>query len=183
MSQKRIFIAGFGGQGVLLIGQLIAYAAMYENKKVTWMPSYGPEVRGGTANCTVIISDETIASPLVSSCDILVVMNGPSLERFEHMLIPGGELFINESIISDKNSRADISVNYVDCTGIAVEKLGNAKTANMVMLGAMIKKAGIVETAAMKKAFEAVFCGSKANHISLNMEALNSWEVEGSPRN
>lgn len=176
MSLKRIFIAGFGGQGVLLIGQLIAYAAMFEDKEVTWMPSYGPEMRGGTANCTVVISDAPIASPLVSECDILVVMNDPSLERFEQMLIPGGELFINESVLTRKSTRDDIEVNYIDCAGIAAEKLGNSKAANMVMLGAILKKTGIVSNEAMEKTFQAVFIGSKANYLSQNRKALIAWE-------
>lgn len=176
MGIKKIFIAGFGGQGVLLIGQLLAYAAMYENREVTWMPSYGPEMRGGTANCTVVISDEPIASPLITECDILAAMNGPSLEKYGSILVPGGELFINESIISQKSDRTDISVNYVDCAGIALEKLGNSKAANMVMLGAIIKKTGIVDMTTMEEVCETVFSGSKAEHIPLNIKALNSWE-------
>ena len=99
MATKKVFVAGFGGQGVLLIGQMLAYAAMYEGKEATWMPSYGPEMRGGTANCTVCISDKPIASPLVTACDVLVAMNGPSLDKFEDMLVPGGHLFVNASVI------------------------------------------------------------------------------------
>ena len=98
MATKKVFVAGFGGQGVLLIGQMLAYAAMYEGKEATWMPSYGPEMRGGTANCTVCISDKPIASPLVTACDVLVAMNGPSLDKFEDMLVPGGHLFVNASV-------------------------------------------------------------------------------------
>ncbi|MEL7656129.1 MAG: 2-oxoacid:acceptor oxidoreductase family protein [Bacillota bacterium] len=177
MAVKKVFIAGFGGQGVLLIGQLLAYAAMYENREVTWMPSYGPEMRGGTANCSVVISDAPIASPLITECDILAVMNGPSLDKFENILVPGGELFINESIVPQKSRRKDISVNYVDCTGISSEKLGNGKAANMVMLGAMIKKTGIIDFATMDKVCEVVFSGSKAKHIPLNIRALHSWEA------
>jgi len=177
MASKKVIIAGFGGQGILLIGQMLAYAAMYENREVTWMPSYGPEMRGGTANCSVVISDTPIASPLITECDILAVMNGPSLDKFENTLIPGGELFINESIIPQKSRRKDISVNYVDCAGISSEKLGNGKAANVVMLGAMIKKTGIVDLATMEKVCEAVFSGSKTKHIPLNIRALHSWEA------
>ena len=96
MALTRIFIAGFGGQGVLLIGQMLSYAAMFEDKEVSWMPSYGPEMRGGTANCTVNISNEPIASPLVAECDVLITMNGPSLDKFESMLVPGGHLMLVE---------------------------------------------------------------------------------------
>ena len=116
MATKKVFVAGFGGQGVLLIGQMLAYAAMYEGKEATWMPSYGPEMRGGTANCTVCISDKPIASPLVTTCDVLVAMNGPSLDKFEDMLVPGGHLFVNASVINYKARRTDVNVHYVDCT-------------------------------------------------------------------
>lgn len=176
MSTKKIFIAGFGGQGVLLIGQMLSYAAMYEEKEVTWMPSYGPEMRGGTANCTVCISDKRITSPLVTSCDVLIVMNGPSLEKFESMLVPGGDLFINSSIVTQKPTRTDVNVHYVDCNAIAEEKVGSSKTANMVMLGAIIRKAGVVSLEIMDKVFEKVMTGGKAKLIPLNKQALLAWE-------
>lgn len=128
MASKKVIVAGFGGQGILLIGQMLAYAAMYENREVTWMPSYGPEMRGGTANCSVVISDTPIASPLITECDILAVMNGPSLDKFENILVSGGELFINESIIPQKSRRKDISVNYIDCTRNIVRKTGQWKS-------------------------------------------------------
>ncbi len=176
MSLKKIFIAGFGGQGVLLIGRMLAYAAMYEEKEVTWMPSYGPEMRGGTANCTVCISEVPIASPLSSTCDVLVAMNGPSLDKFEHMLVPGGDLFINSSIITQKAVRADINVYYVDCNKIAEENVGNGKTANMVMLGAIIQITNVVEISIMKKVFEDVMTGGKTQLIELNMKALQAWK-------
>jgi 2-oxoglutarate ferredoxin oxidoreductase subunit gamma len=176
MSAKKIFIAGFGGQGVLLIGQMLSYAAMYEGKEVTWMPSYGPEMRGGTANCTVCISDETIASPIITSCDVLITMNGPSLDKFESMLVPGGDLFINSSIVHQKATRTDVNVYYVDCNAIAEEKVGNAKTANMVMLGAIIRKSGVVDLSIMDKVFEKTLKGGKAKLIPANKQALSSWE-------
>lgn len=176
MAGKRIFIAGFGGQGVLLIGQMIAYAAMFEDKEVSWMPSYGPEMRGGTANCTVNVSDAPIASPLVTNCDVLVTMNGPSLDKFESMLVPGGDLFINSSIIEQKATRDDINVHYVDCQHLAEVEVGNAKTQNMVMLGAIINATGVVEMDTMQKVFEKVFTGKKAKLIPKNMEALKVWQ-------
>ncbi|MEG0291804.1 MAG: 2-oxoacid:acceptor oxidoreductase family protein [Anaerovoracaceae bacterium] len=175
MSAKRIFIAGFGGQGVLLIGQMLSYAAMFEEKEVTWMPSYGPEMRGGTANCTVNISDKTIASPLITECDVLIAMNAPSLEKFESMLVPGGDLFINSSIIDQKASRDDVKVHYVDCRYLAEEVVGNGKTQNMVMLGAIINATKVVDINTMEKVFEKVLTGGKAKLIPKNMEALNSW--------
>lgn len=102
MTTHKLIIAGFGGQGVMLIGQMIAYAAMLEGKEVTWMPSYGPEMRGGTANCTVIVSDRKINSPIVSEATSVIVMNLPSLVRFENMVVPGGKLFVNRSLIKEK---------------------------------------------------------------------------------
>ena len=138
MATTRMLLAGFGGQGVLLIGQMIAYSAMYEEKEVTWMPSYGPEMRGGTANCTVVVSDRPIASPLPSSYDVLLAMNKVSLEKYIDQLVPGGDLFINSSIIDTKVERDDINVHYVDTIGLAESKIGNEKTANMVMLLSML---------------------------------------------
>jgi len=175
MSVKKIFIAGFGGQGVLLIGRMLAYAAMYEEKEVTWMPSYGPEMRGGTANCTVCISEDPISSPLASTCDVLVAMNGPSLDKFESMLLPGGDLFINSSIVPQKTTRTDINVYYVNCNKIAEEQVGNGKTANMVMLGAIIQITKVVGLPIMEKVFETVMTGAKTALIALNMKALVAW--------
>ena len=108
MAGKIIFIAGFGVQGVLHIGQMLSYAAMFEDKEVSWMPSYGPEMRGGTANCTVNISDAPIASPLVTKCDVLIAMNGPSLDKFEEMRETAGAMFIHSSIISKKATSDDV---------------------------------------------------------------------------
>lgn len=176
---KKIFIAGFGGQGVLLIGQMLAYAAMYEDKNVTWMPSYGPEMRGGTANCTVCISNDPIASPLVTdNFDVLIVMNSPSLEKFEKNLKPGGDLFINTSIVDIEPTRTDINIYRVNCNKIAEEKIGNAKTSNMVMLGAIIRGTGVVSIEVMEKVFAKVFTGRKAKLIPANTEALVAWEPE-----
>ena len=156
MATTRMLLAGFGGQGVLLIGQMIAYSAMYEEKEVTWMPSYGPEMRGGTANCTVVVSDRPIASPLPSSYDV--------------------HLFINSSIIDTKVERDDINVHYVDTIGLAESKIGNEKTANMVMLGAILRITGVVEKAAMAKTFEKLMTGRKAKLIEPNMKAIEAWE-------
>lgn len=175
---KKIFIAGFGGQGVLLIGQMLSYAAMYEDQEVTWMPSYGPEMRGGTANCTVCMSDEPIASPFVTdNFDVLIVMNGPSLEKFEGQLKPGGDLFINTSIVDIEPTRTDVNIYKVDCNELAESKIGNAKTANMVMLGAIIRQSGVVKLETMNKVFEKVLTGKKAKLIPSNLKALEAWEA------
>lgn len=176
MAAKKIFIAGFGGQGVLLIGQMLAYAAMYEGKEATWMPSYGPEMRGGTANCTVCISDKPIASPLVTTCDVLVAMNGPSLDKFESMLVPGGHLFVNASVIDYQARRTDVHVHYVDCTRIAEQQVGNGKTANMVMLGAIIRASGVVSLEIMDQVLAKTMTGKKERLIPANKQALSAWQ-------
>ncbi|MFC2060461.1 2-oxoacid:acceptor oxidoreductase family protein [Chloroflexota bacterium] len=139
---KTVF-AGFGGQGVLLIARNLAQAAMVEGKNVTYFPSYGPEVRGGTANCTVAISDEEIASPVASSPDFVVVMNEPSLVRFQNQVQSGGVLFVNSSLSNTEISRGDIEVVKIPASEIA-EKMGNPKSANLVILGALVKKSNLV---------------------------------------
>lgn len=175
---KKIFIAGFGGQGVLLIGQMLSYAAMYEDKEVTWMPSYGPEMRGGTANCTVCISKEPIASPFITdNFDVLIVMNSPSLVKFENQLKSGGDLFINTSIVDIEPTRTDVNIHRVDCNKLALEKIKNGKTANMVMLGAIIRQSEVVSLEVMNKVFEKVLTGKKAKLIPSNLEALEAWDM------
>lgn len=134
--EKQYLIAGFGGQGVLLIGQLIAKAAMLEGREVSWMPSYGPEMRGGEANCAVVVSDEAIGSPLVSEPPVLVTMNKPSLIKFMPKMQCGGTLIYNSSLIEGVEIRDDIKVIAVPCNEIAA-KLDNDRVANMVMLGAI----------------------------------------------
>ncbi len=176
MAMKRIIIAGFGGQGVLLIGQLIAYTAMFDNKEVTWMPTYGPEMRGGTANCTVCVSDKPISSPVGATCDILVAMNGPSLEKFEPMLKPGGHLFINTSDIKIASTRSDVEIHYVDAREIAAKEIGNEKTANMVMLGALLRTCDIVNIEKIDKTLEYVLSGPKAKLIPDNKAAIMAWK-------
>lgn len=176
MATKKLLLAGFGGQGVLLIGQMIAYGAMYEEKEVTWMPSYGPEMRGGTANCTVVVSDKPVSSPLPSSYDVLLAMNKVSLEKYIDTLVSGGDLFINSSIIEAKVERNDINVHYIDTMRLADEKIGNKKTANMIMLGAIMKKTDIVSTKAMEQTFKKILTGKKEKLIPSNMKALDAWE-------
>ena len=169
MLVKSLF-AGFGGQGVLSIGLNLTEAAMREGKFVTYLPAYGAEVRGGTANCTVAISDEEIASPVASSPDYIVVMNLPSLVRFQNQLESGGMLLVNSTLIEADISRGDIEVVRVPATGIA-EKLGNAKSANMVMLGAFTKKSNLVALATIMEALQGTL-GSKAKVLKVNEEAL-----------
>lgn len=175
MSARKMILAGFGGQGVILIGQMIAYAAMYEEKHVTFMPSYGPEMRGGTANCTIVVSDKPIACPLVDSITDLVAMNYPSMLKFESMLEPGGTLFLNASLIEEEPNRTDVSVCKVHAAELA-EELGNGKAANMVMLGAIVARTKIVSLSTVEKVMEEkVFTGAKAKLLALNKPALTIW--------
>jgi 2-oxoglutarate ferredoxin oxidoreductase subunit gamma len=172
----KTIIAGFGGQGVLSMGLNLAQAAMLEGKNITYLPAYGAEMRGGTANCTVAISDEEIASPVASSPDFLVAMNEPSLVRFQNQVQSGGLFFINSSLIETDISRGDVDVIKVPANGMA-EKLGNLKCANMVMLGAFTRKSNLVSLSTLIKGLEETL-KSKKNLIELNVKALtNGFEM------
>ena len=170
MVERNIF-AGFGGQGVLLMGQLLAAAGMKEGKNTSWIPSYGPEMRGGTANCSVMLSEQEIDSPLVTRPTSLIVMNRPSLEKFEDAVVPGGSIFVNSSMIDIKVKRTDVNAYYVACTEIATE-LGNPKVSNMVMLGAYIGKSHCVDIETVLEALLETLGERKAKLIPLNREAL-----------
>ncbi|MFH1234585.1 MAG: 2-oxoacid:acceptor oxidoreductase family protein [Candidatus Diapherotrites archaeon] len=152
--EEKIISAGFGGQGVLLIGKILALAGMSEGRHVSWVPSYGPEMRGGTANCTVIISSEEISSPLAPMPDSMIIMNKPSLEAFEPLLKKGGLLVMNSSLIDVKPKRSDINVFAVPANDIAEKDVGSAKAANIVMLGAYAALSGAVSMDSVKKALE-----------------------------
>ena len=169
--EERIVIAGFGGQGVMAIGQLLTYAGMIEDKNVSWLPSYGPEMRGGTANCGVIISSEGVGSPVVVDSTAAIVMNRPSLDKFEETVIEGGRLFINSSLIETKAKREDIQVYYIPANEIA-DKLGNNRVANMVMLGAYLEASKTVEFESILEGFTKVFGENRAHLLPINKEAL-----------
>ena len=170
MVERNIF-AGFGGQGVLLMGQLLAAAGMKEGKNTSWIPSYGPEMRGGTANCSVMLSEEEIDSPLVTRPTSLIVMNRPALEKCEDSVVPGGSIFVNSSMIDIKVQRTDVNAYYVPCTEIATE-LGNPKVSNMIMLGAYIGKSHCVDIETVLEALLEKLGERKAKLIPLNREAL-----------
>lgn len=166
---KTVF-AGFGGQGVLSMGLSLAQGAMVEGKNVTYLPAYGVEVRGGTANCTVAISDEEIASPVASSPEYIVVMNQPSLDRFQNEIASGGLLFMNSSLIEAEISRGDIEIVEVPASGIA-EELGSPKSANMVMLGALAKRSNLVSIATLIAGLKDTL-KNKEKLIAINKKAL-----------
>lgn len=167
----EIIMAGFGGQGIMLIGTLLAYAGMKESKKVSWLPSYGPEMRGGTANCAVVVSDEEIASPIVTEPTSCIVMNGPSFTRFHRTVVPGGALVLNSSLVRADDYRGDIRVLKIPANDVARE-IGSEKVANMVCLGALVEATGCVSLDAVINALEDVIHERHHTLLPLNEEAL-----------
>lgn len=167
----EIIIAGFGGQGVLVMGQLLAYAGMLESKEVTWYPSYGPEQRGGTCNCSVAISEREIGSPIVVEPDAAIIMNRPSLDRFEPMLKPGGILVYNSTLIDRELERTDLRVIPVPANEVA-DELGNTRIANMVALGAFLEAAKVVSPKSIVESLSHVLSERHHGLIPLNVQAL-----------
>jgi len=176
--EESVVIAGFGGQGVILAGKILAQAGMDHGLEVTWLPSYGPEMRGGTANCTVVLSDEPVGSPIVDEPTVLVAMNRPSLDKFEPIVANGGAVVVNASLIERKATRDDLNACYVPLNDLALE-VGSARAINMVALGALLKAVDVVplETAkaTMAKMMEE---GGKAKFIELNERALDRGYAE-----
>lgn len=169
--QTDVIISGFGGQGTLYAGQLLSYAAMDEGKHVTWIPSYGPEMRGGTANCTVVVSDEEIGSPTVLYPQVVLAMNLPSLDKYEPLVKSGGWLIVNESMVNREVTRKDIHVVMVPANKIAQE-IGNEKSANMVMLGAMMANLHILPEGTLERALEAHTAERLKRFVQVNAKAL-----------
>jgi 2-oxoglutarate ferredoxin oxidoreductase subunit gamma len=167
----EVIMAGFGGQGIMLIGQLLTHAGMIAGKHVSWLPSYGPEMRGGTANCTVVVSDEEVASPIITRPSELLVMNLPSFDKFVPTLRPNGVLVYNTSLIDRDTDRKDIRVIKVPANEIA-EELGNKRVANMVMLGALIEATKVLSMDDLKAALEETIPAHHHDLIPLNLEAL-----------
>ncbi len=169
---EKVIMAGFGGQGIMAIGKILAYAGMLENKEVSWLPSYGPEMRGGTANCAVIVSDKPVGSPVITNdATAALVLNLPSLDKFENDVVPGGKILVNSSLIDKKVTRTDVEAYYIDANKIAAD-LGNAKTVNMVMLGAYLELFKPVSLETVLHAFLKVFGEDKAKLLPLNEKAL-----------
>lgn len=166
-----VIMAGFGGQGIMLMGQLVAYAGMLENRQVSWMPSYGPEMRGGTANCTVVLSDQEIGSPVVTNPDVVIAMNLPSMDKFEKFLPPGGILIYNSTLINRKPERNDIRVIAVPASEMAQE-LGNERVANMVALGTFIGATAAVRQESLTAALEKVLPAHRQVLLPLNVLAI-----------
>ncbi|MCX6160962.1 MAG: 2-oxoacid:acceptor oxidoreductase family protein [Ignavibacteriae bacterium] len=168
---EEIIIAGFGGQGVLSMGQTLGYAAMVEGKNVSWMPSYGPEMRGGTANCITIVSDSTISSPIVSKYDTAIILNQPSMEKFESRVKPGGIIVYESTNIIHASERKDIGIYAIPAADEA-NKLNNVRVANMVLLGAFLEKKPIVSIEAIIEALKKVLPERYHNLLKVNRTAL-----------
>lgn len=171
METHEIVIAGFGGQGVLSMGTLLAYAGMLEGKHVSWMPSYGPEQRGGTANCSVVLSGEPIGSPIVTEPTALIAMNKPSLDKFEKRVKTGGLVLVNTSMVDTKVSRTDVTVIEVPANRVASE-IGSDRIANMVVLGAFIARTGAVQMRSVVESLKKALPPHRHSLIPLNEQAL-----------
>ncbi|NLI16525.1 MAG: 2-oxoacid:ferredoxin oxidoreductase subunit gamma [candidate division Zixibacteria bacterium] len=168
---QGVIMSGFGGQGVISGGVLLAYSGMVDGKFVTFFPAYGAEMRGGTANCSVVISSDEVASPVVALPDSLLVMNEPSLTRFEPTVRAGGVLYLNTSLVASRSKRNDITTIEIPANEIA-EKLGNIKCANMVMIGAFAKKSGAITIDALKKSLPKVYPRVSQKIIDMNGKAI-----------
>ena len=170
-----MFFAGSGGQGVLLMGQMVTYAAMLEDKASTFFPSYGPEMRGGTANCTVVVSDKTVSCPLIYEADYIVAMNLPSLIKFEPLLKPGGIIVINASTVNQKPTRTDIAFHEVPANDLAMD-LGNMRVANMIMLGAFIRATNVVAESSIEEVVDELIAKRRPEMRDINLKALELWQ-------
>ena len=171
MSTTQILIAGFGGQGVLFAGKLIAYKGLLEDKQISWLPSYGPEMRGGTANCSVIVSDTAVGSPIVSKPDVLVAMNLPSLKKYESEVVSGGTIIVDSTLIAEKVMRDDVNVYYVPATKMAIDE-GFSTLANMILMGKLMQVCDNAGYAKVEDAVKKVVPPRKANLIDVNLKAV-----------
>ena len=171
MSTTQILIAGFGGQGVLFAGKLIAYKGLLEDKQISWLPSYGPEMRGGTANCSVIVSDTAVGSPIVSKPDVLVAMNLPSLKKYESEVVSGGTIIVDSTLIAEKVMRDDVNVYYVPATKMATDE-GFSTLANMILMGKLMQVCDNVGYDKVEDAVKKVVPPRKANLIDVNLKAV-----------
>lgn len=168
----QLLIAGFGGQGVLFAGKFLAYKGLLEGRQLSWLPSYGPEMRGGTANCSVILSDEPVGSPIVSKPDVLIAMNLPSLDKYEKDVVPGGKIFVDSTLIERKVTRTDVDVYYIPSTQLA-QDIGAPTLANMIMVGKFIKETGAVSYDNLKEGLDKVISARHKDLADINLKAIN----------
>ena len=173
MKMTQILIAGFGGQGVLFAGKFLAYKGLVQDKQVSWLPSYGPEMRGGTANCSIVLSDTPVGSPIITNPDVLVAMNLPSLTKFVNDVVPDGKIFIDSTLIDAKVERTDVEVFYIPATQIAKDA-GFATLSNMVLMGKLLKECDAVAFEGNKETLETFIPAKKAALIDVNCQALQT---------
>ena len=173
MASTSILLAGFGGQGVLFAGKFLAYKGMVQDKQISWLPSYGPEMRGGTANCSIILSDDPVGSPIVSTPDALIAMNLPSYDKYEPTVIPGGKIFVDSTLIGRKANRDDVDTYYIPATKMAADA-GIPTLANMIILGKMIKETGAVSFENLIDAMKKVVSAKHAELLEINIKALEA---------
>lgn len=171
MTSLNMIFAGFGGQGVLFTGKVAAYAGLIDAKEVSWLPSYGPEMRGGTANCSVCLSDEPIGSPLVTQPDVLVAMNGPSFDKFINTVVPGGKVIIDSSLVDRKTSRTDITVYAVPATQLSNDEQLEG-IANMILLGKLLKETGFTSFETIEKSVAKCVPARKTHLLEHNIRAI-----------
>ena len=173
MAATSILLAGFGGQGVLFAGKFLAYKGLSQGKQLSWLPSYGPEMRGGTANCSVIISDTPVGSPIITNPDALVAMNLPSLQKFVNDVVPGGIIVLDSTLIHEKVDRTDVKVCYVPATQLAKDA-GYPTLANMILTGKVLKESGAASFEGNKETLETFIPAKKAGLIDVNCQALQT---------
>ena len=171
MKTTEILIAGFGGQGILFSGKFLAYKGLVEDLQVSWLPSYGPEMRGGTASCGVILSDTPVGSPIVSKPDVLVAMNLPSLDRYEDSVVSGGTIFVDSTLIERKVNRTDVNVHYIPATRLASDN-GMPTLANMIIVGKILKELGGFNEEGVRAALGKVISAKRADMLEVNLKAL-----------
>jgi len=171
MSVQQFLFAGFGGQGILFSGKFLAYEALLQGREVSWMPSYGPEMRGGTADCGVIISDKPIGSPIIISPDVLIAMNLPSLDKFEPRTAAGGKIFLDSSLISRKVERTDVDVYYIPATRMASDD-NLEGLANMIILGNVIRHTGVMEPENFGRAMKKIVSERRQDMLDMNIKAM-----------
>ena len=171
MKTTQILIAGFGGQGILFAGKFLAYKGLLEDLQVSWLPSYGPEMRGGTANCNVILSDDPVGSPIVTSPDVLIAMNLPSLQKYVDTVVPGGQIYVDSTLIAEKVTRTDVDVFYIPATAMAKEA-GVSTLANMIIMGHVLQNNSELSFEGTETTVQKLVPAKKQELVGLNMKAL-----------
>jgi 2-oxoglutarate ferredoxin oxidoreductase subunit gamma len=172
MATTQYLFAGFGGQGILFSGKFLAYKGLTEGKQVSWLPSYGPEMRGGIASCSVILSDTPVGSPIVSKPDVLVAMNLPSLDKYEDSVVAGGTIFVDSALIERKVKRTDVNIHYIPATKLASDN-GMPTLANMIIVGKILKGLGGYSDEAVRAALGKVISAKRADMLEVNLRAMN----------